>query len=69
MYIMSKVIKQLPTFVHRTYRGGDKLRAFLKLEKNSDSFLPEDWISSFVEAKNRVYIKNEGISQVITENG
>ena len=66
---MSKVIKQLPTFVHRTYRGGDKLRAFLKLEKNSDSFLPEDWISSFVEAKNRVYIKNEGISQVITENG
>ena len=28
---------------------------------------PEDWISSFTEAKNKVYKKNEGISRVIYE--
>jgi mannose-6-phosphate isomerase len=29
--------------------------------------LPEDWISSFVEAKNKIYKKGEGISRVIVD--
>jgi len=32
-----------------------------------DTFMPEDWISSFVEAKNRVYIEGEGISKVLVD--
>ncbi len=34
-----------------------------------DDFCPEDWISSFSKARNKDYIKDEGISQVETENG
>ena len=62
-----KVFKQLPTFAHRTYRGGRVLRQFLKLENATDSNYPEDWISSFVEAKNKEYIPNEGITRVLMD--
>lgn len=34
-----------------------------------DDFCSEDWISSFSKARNKDYIKDEGISQVETENG
>lgn len=66
---MNDIIKQKPTFVNRTYRGGKLLREFLGDSNAVDNFEPEDWISSFVEAKNKNYIKNEGISRVITPNG
>ena len=65
----AKVLKQLPTFAARTYRGGKLLRNFLKLDGAVDSNCPEDWISSFVEAKNKNYIKNEGITRVLTDRG
>lgn len=61
------MIKQIPTFVNRTYRGGKALMEFLGMDAPEDSFCPEDWISSFSEARNKVYIKNEGISK--TEAG
>ena len=65
---MSKrVFLQKPTFVNRTYRGGALLGRFLKIDGASDSFCPEDWISSFVEAKNRLYIENEGITRVVCD--
>lgn len=62
---MKHLIRQLPTFVTRTYRGGKVLGEFIHLDAPADSFTPEDWISSFKEAKNPVYIENEGISRVM----
>ena len=59
------VFLQKPTFVNRTYRGGALLGRFLKIDGATDSFCPEDWISSFVEAKNKRYIENEGITRVV----
>lgn len=59
---MAKVLKQQETRVTRTYRGGMLLDAFLGKAVCEDTFLPEDWISSFVEAKNMDYIPNEGIT-------
>ena len=50
---MKEPIKELPTFVRRTYRGGKLLCRYLGLPEAEDGFLPEDWISSFTEAKNR----------------
>ena len=62
---MKKPIKQLVTRAWRTYRGGKMLAEFLELENKEDTFYPEDWISSFVEAKNKNYVKNEGITRVL----
>lgn len=61
---MKKPLKQLPTRVWRTYRGGKLLEEFLGYEAPQDSDYPEDWISSFLEAKNPQYIENEGISKL-----
>ena len=64
-----KALKQLPSFAARTYRGGKVLREFLGEKEATDNFYPEDWISSFTEAKNKNYVENEGISRVITDGG
>ena len=64
---MKKPIKELPTFTYRTYKGGKLMREFLGEADAADSFQPEDWISSFVSAKNRVVIENEGITRVICD--
>ena len=61
---MKKPLKQLPTRVWRTYRGGKLLEEFLGYPNPSDSDYPEDWISSFLEAKNPQYVEKEGISKV-----
>ena len=66
---MSKIFKQLPTFARRNYRGGKLLRQFLRLDSAVDSHYPEDWISSFVEAKNKEHIPNEGITRVLSNGG
>ncbi len=58
---------QTETRVRRTYRGGKALDAFLGKESGADGFYPEDWISSFTEAKNKDYIPMEGISHVLAE--
>lgn len=58
------LIKELETRVSRTYRGGALLDEFLGREPGADTFYPEDWISSFLEAKNQNYIPGEGISRV-----
>ncbi|MBQ8850266.1 MAG: mannose-6-phosphate isomerase [Clostridia bacterium] len=63
-----KIWKQLPTFAARTYRGGKVMREFLGMGESEDNFYPEDWVSSFTEAKNRHYIKNEGITRISTES-
>ena len=67
--ITKKALKQLPTFTSRTYRGGKVLREFLGEKEAVDDFYPEDWISSFTEAKSKIYVKNEGISRVIADGG
>lgn len=61
---MSGIIKECETRVRRTYRGGALLDAFLGRQRGTDGFFPEDWISSFVEAKNREYVPNEGITRL-----
>lgn len=58
------LIKELETRVSRTYTGGALLDRFLGRENGQDSFCPEDWISSFLEAKNKDPIPNEGITRV-----
>lgn len=62
---MNRPLLQTENRVWRTYRGGKRLDAFLGKTVCSDSDYPEDWISSFVEAKNKNYIPGEGISRVI----
>ena len=62
---MKTFFKQCPTFVKRSYRGGKVMGDFLHIEDARDGFTPEDWISSFHEAKNPVHIPNEGISRVM----
>ncbi len=63
-----KIIKELPTFVWRTYRGGALLREFLRCDNKDDSFYPEDWISSFTAAKNPNPVESEGITKVLAED-
>lgn len=53
--------------VRRTYRGGKLLDGFLGKDVCQVSFRPEDWISSFVEAKNKEGEPGEGISAVIVK--
>ena len=62
---MKKPIKQLPTFAWRTYRGGALIKEYLGISPADDTFYPEDWISSFVEAKNKNYVENEGITRIL----
>ena len=64
---MKKPLLQLENRVYRTYRGGKQLEALLGKSDPQDSFQPEDWISSFVQAKNRDYIEGEGISRVLLD--
>lgn len=61
---MAKILKELETRVTRTYRGGKLLDEFLGKETGADTFFPEDWISSFIEAKNKNYIPGEGITRI-----
>ena len=64
---MKKILLQTENRVRRTYRGGKRLDAFLGKDICEDTFYPEDWISSFTEAKNKNYIKDEGISRVVVD--
>ena len=64
---MKRALLQQENRVRRTYRGGRLLETFLGRSDAKDSFFPEDWISSFVEAKNRSYVKGEGISTVVVD--
>ena len=64
---MKRPLLQTENRVGRTYRGGKRLDAFLGKSECADSFYPEDWISSFVEAKNKIYVEGEGISSVISD--
>lgn len=61
---MRQPIRELETRVNRTYRGGRLLEEFLGKEHPADSFAPEDWISSFTEAKNKIHMEKEGITRV-----
>lgn len=61
---MTEPLKMLETRVNRTYRGGYLMDKFLGKDNPEDTFKPEDWISSFVQAVNREYIEGEGITAV-----
>lgn len=61
---MAKILKELETRVTRTYMGGKLLDEFLGKETGADDFFPEDWISSFMEARNKNYIPQEGITRI-----
>lgn len=60
-----QILKELETRANRSYRGGSLLDGFLGKTECVDCFQPEDWISSFTEARNKNYIENEGITRVI----
>ena len=64
---MKQPLLQTENRVYRTYRGGRQLEALLGKQDPQNSFRPEDWISSFVQAKNRNYIEGEGISRVLLD--
>ena len=61
---MNEPLKMLETRVNRTYRGGYLMDKFLGKAEPKDTFLPEDWISSFVQAVNKNYVEGEGITLV-----
>ena len=61
--------KQEETRVWRTYRGGRLIDEFLGKPVCTDCNMPEDWITSFTEAKNKNYIPGEGITHIITAKG
>ena len=63
--MLTEPLFQTTNRVFRTYRGGKQLDLFLGNDLATDSFQPEDWISSFVEAKNKNYIPEEGLSKVL----
>ena len=65
--MLTKPLFQTENRVWRTYRGGKQLDLFLGKSSAEDSFFPEDWISSFVEAKNKNYIPGEGLSHVFVD--
>lgn len=64
---MKKPLLQTENRVWRTYQGGKQLDEFLGKPSGENSVWPEDWISSFVEAKNKNYIPGEGISKVLAD--
>ena len=64
---MKKPLFQKETRVWRTYKGGKMLDAYLGKDTAADTAYPEDWISSFVEAKNINYIEGEGITTVMKD--
>ncbi|MBE6703410.1 MAG: mannose-6-phosphate isomerase [Ruminococcaceae bacterium] len=64
---MKKPLRQTENRVYRTYRGGRLLERFVGKKAPADSAQPEDWISSFVQAKNKNFIPGEGISKVIVD--
>ncbi len=64
---VKKPLLQKETRVWRTYRGGKLIDEFLGNPNPRDTNCPEDWISSFVEAKNKNYIKGEGITTVLKD--
>ena len=61
---MTEPLKMLETRVNRTYRGGYLMDKFLGKDNPQDTFTPEDWINSFVQAVNKNYIEGEGITLV-----
>ena len=65
--MLTKPLFQTENRVWRTYRGGKQLDLFLGKSSSENSFFPEDWISSFVEAKNKNYIPGEGLSHVLVD--
>ncbi len=64
---MKKPLLQTENRVWRTYRGGRNLDIFLGKEEAEISVFPEDWISSFTEAKNKDYVAGEGLSKVCVD--
>ena len=54
---MKGIIKECETRLRRTYRGGALLDVFLGRQHGTDGFFPEDWISSFVEAKTGIIFR------------
>lgn len=61
--------KQEETRVYRTYKGGRLIDEFLSKADCTDCNKPEDWITSFTEAKNKNYTPGEGITNIITPSG
>ena len=66
---MSNLYKQCEERVNRTYKGGLMIDRFLGKSDPHDTNQPEDWISSFTEAKNKTYIENEGLTELYTKEG
>ena len=61
------ILKEVETRVNRSYLGGKLIDNFLGKENCADCYQPEDWISSFTEARNKNYIENEGITRVLLD--
>jgi mannose-6-phosphate isomerase len=57
-------LKLLGNRVWRSYRGGKLLEQWQGKSQGIDSDKPEEWIASVVEARNKNYIKDEGLSLV-----
>lgn len=64
------IVKFAPNRVWRTYQGGKVLDEIEGRTQPCDSYFPEDWVGSVVEARNPGRSKgNEGLSFVESGNG
>ena len=63
-----KPLKLLNNRVWRTYTGGKLIEQWQGKGTPKDNDKPEEWVASTVEARNKNYIKDEGLSFVEIDN-
>jgi mannose-6-phosphate isomerase len=65
--ISSKPLKLLSNRVWRSYTGGKLIEEWQGKENPLDNDKPEEWVASTVEARNKNYLKDEGLSFVFID--
>jgi mannose-6-phosphate isomerase len=63
------ILKLLNNRVVRSYTGGKLIEEWQGLPNPADNNKPEEWLASVVEARNKNYIPDEGLSKVLLANG
>jgi mannose-6-phosphate isomerase len=65
----TSLLKLLNNRVVRSYTGGKLIEQWQGLKDPADNDKPEEWLASVVEARNKSYIPDEGLSTVLMPDG